>query len=688
MSPRARELALGALLLAGAAATLVAGLGALAQRYASREAVETRLERLLGRELALGGLTLRLSPTPTVHLHDVALGPDAQIGDLEVDLSDSALLAGRVEPDEIVARRARFTLVREADGSFGLGGGGGAPGGRGLPVLSQLEIEGSNVTWIDRTQPGLGPLEVDVERFALSDLAPGATASVELVAHPAGSTQGRVELAAHVGPLAAAPTLRGAPVSGTLRVHDFDAARVAPYLPASWQVALPQGGSFDLTAELGSRASGDFDARLDLGVRAPELRVGALALVGPARFVGNVTRRAGRVSARGERVEAAQARAAGLHALALTGTLGFADGFFDLALRPRTLRIDELELGSAYASGRLRPGDALELQRGALAADTARFRQLSGRDVAASFQVRDGVVEISDLRLTAGPAGQVSLRGRLQPGHPLKLNVDATLSDLDVLQLAAGRNDPLPTLVSGRVEVHGAWTGEPNWLAPLSGSGRVEARGGSMLGATLLPAIAGALVAAVPGSGLLPSRGRPPRETLLESATGTFAIRGGRLHTDDIQIVTGDYRVRGAGRMSHDLSLRLDGEAVLTSSGISLLGGLLRTSGLSHALRMPAIPIQIRGTLTQPVVSANVTSLPMATVRGLLGLPFRAGDAVVGVGGAGRSAVRGVGEAGGSAVRGVFGAGRRLLGLDSDSEEPAEPENAAPETQPAPSPTP
>jgi hypothetical protein len=679
MSSRVRKLALGALLLGGAGAALWFGLAELARHVASREAIEARLERMLGRDVRLGGASLSVWPLPAVQLEDVALEPGVQIGALEVDLSNSALLSGQFEPDEIVARRVRFTLERGEDGSFGFGGG-SSERERRLPVVSNLDIQDASVTWIDRSKPGLAPLELAVERFVLSDLAPGGTATLELVAHPARPTQARVELDARVGPLGEVPALRGAPVSGNLRARGVDVAWVAPYLPPEWDVELPSGGTFDLAATLGMRSGGDFDARVDLNLPASPFRVAPVQAVGPARFVGNVARRAGRLAVQGDRVEAAEVHAAGLHARELRGTLALADGAWELALRPRTLTVAGVDLSGVQVSGSLRPGAALQLSNGALRADAARFGRFSARRVTAAFAVRVGVVEISDLQLdTAG--GQVGLHGRIQPGTPPKLALDARFENLDVIQLTGERLEGVPTLISGRGQISGAWTGEGNWLAPLSGSGAIQAQGGTLFGATLLAEIARALIAAVPGTSVLPGRERPPRQTSLESVTAHWVVRDGRLRSDDISVVTGDYRARGAGRISHDGSLRIDGDVVLSSSGVALVGGLVRAGGLSQALRLPAIPIQVRGTLAQPEVRADVGSLPMASVRGLLGLPARAGDAVVGVGQAGGAAARGVGQAGGAAARGVGDAGRRVLGLGRRGESPPEPE---PEPTPEP----
>jgi hypothetical protein len=671
MSPRARRIALSGLLGAAALAAAFVGLTQLARRAFSREAVEARLERLMGRDLRLGSVQLRFGPTPGVRLEDVALAPDVRLGQVEVDLVDGALLEGRIELDEVAVRRAELTLVRAADGSLGVGRPGtGGPAGRGLPALASLEIEDARVTWIDESQPGLAPLRIDLQRLVLEDVAPGRTANVALLARLGDDgRRGEVSLHARLGPLGAGRQLGDAPGSLALVARGLDARIAAAYLPRGWDVRLARAGELDADVELERRAAGDFDARLDVILRAPALGVGPLELAGPARFVGTLARAGGRLSARGTRVEAAEAAAAGLHARDVRGSLSFAAGEITAELQPRSLELLEATLEGVTLSGVVRPGDALELRDGALRAETARRGRFAGQDLTASFRVRGGAVEVAELAFEAY-GGRVAQRGRIVPGTPPQLALDLAVEGVDLAALVGQSAEDDPTRLWAKAQVSGRWTGEENWLAPLAGSGTFRAEGGPLYGAVLLPVIARALVDAVPGSGLL-RRERPPRRTRLESAQGRFVLRAGRVVIEELVAVTGDYRVRGHGSLGHDGSLDFQGEVALTASGVDQLVGLLGSQRMERAIRPPAIPIRIRGTLAEPRAQANVSSMPRATVRGLVGLPERAADAVIGVG-----------EAGGSAVRGVFDTGRRILGLGR-REEPAGSEPDAPPEPPA-----
>jgi uncharacterized protein involved in outer membrane biogenesis len=676
MPPRARRLVLVALVAAGSLAAGLVGLGHVARRLASREAVQARLEALLGRDLRLGAAEIRLAPGPRIHLEDVDLGPGVQLGELDVDLADAALLQGRIELDELSARGVHLTLRRGRDGAIGLGA--GAPSR--LPALARVEIRDAHVTWIDESRPGLGPLELEVSRFELDDLAPGGTARLALVARVgADGSRGSLELEAQAGQLGPELSLGAAPGSLALVARGLDAALPAAFLPPAWSLRLEGAGELDVALELRRAADGALDGALDLALRGAALSRGALRAAAPMRLVGTLRRSGGELELRATRVEAAEAALGPLRARELAGTLGFARGELDAALRPAELEVAGARLETVSVSGRLRPGAPPDVRDGELRAERAALGRHSARDVEARFALHAETLEVEELRFDAW-GGRVVQRGRVQLGAPPRIALDLEAEDLDVAQLAGAAAEGEPTLLGGRAQASGPWTGEPNWLAPLSGQGRVRLRGGALYGAQLLRAITDALVAAVPGSGLVPGTRRAPRQTRLESAAASFAIRAGRIHSEDIDLVTGDYRVRGAGSLGHDGDVAIRANVVLSSPGVDLLATSVgSTRYLPRAFRSPAIPVVVTGTLARPAIRADTTSLPVATARGLLGLPERALDVVKGAGEVGGAAARGAGRAVGSAARGAVGAGRRLLGR-GEAEEP--------EAEPAPGPAP
>lgn len=659
MPPLARRLAILAL---AALAILAAGafaLGELARRLVSREALEARLSDLLGQQLALGEVETRLAPGPQIHLERVALEPGVQVDELDVDLSEAALVQGRIEPDELSARGVRLTLVRGRDGAIGVGSG----SGRRPPALASVEVRDAQVTWIDEARPALGALELAVSHFALDDLAPGRTARVALVASVApGGARGRLELEAEAGPLGANLALLSGPGSLALVAHGLDPALAAAYLPPAWDLRLEGAGAVDAALRLRRHSAGTLEGELDLALGGAALARRELRARAPIRLVGTLRRTNGELELRASRVEAAEAVVGGIRGFQVAGRLAYAKGEIDGALRPAALEIAGIRLDSVSISGRLRPGEPPAVKDGALRAERASLRRHAARDVAMRFALHAGTLAVEELRFDAW-GGRVAQRGRIELGAPPRIALDLEAEDLDLAALAGAAAAGEPTRLSGRAQVSGPWAGEDNWLAPLAGQGQVRLRGGTLHGARVLRAITDALVATVPGSGLVPGARRPPRQTRLESAKATFVVRHGRLASEDLDVVTGDFRMRGAGSLGHDGSVEIRAEVALTSPGVDqIASGVGSTRYLPRAFRLPSIPVTVSGTLAEPVIRADAAAMPTATVRGLLGLPSR-----------GLDVVKGAGEAASSAARGAVGAGRRLLGLGEGGETANEP---------------
>jgi hypothetical protein len=178
----------------------------------------------------------------------------------------------------------------------------------------------------------------------------------------------------------------------------------------------------------------------------------------------------------------------------------------------------------------------------------------------------------------------------------------------------------------------GRWTGEARWLDAMAGEGRLELRDGYMPSTRMLRAIGRALVGRVPGvSRTAAEDSGPISRTPLERGHIPFRIDDGRLHTDAFEFVTGDYHVSAHGSLDHELRVQLGGDATLTARG---LAKTLAFVSLPRAFRLPAIPIEASGPLDDLRFRADVSRVPMATLRGLGRLPGRATDAVRGAGGA------------------------------------------------------
>ena len=661
-----RRIALVFLLAAGALALLVVALGAVARKIVSPAAVEAQLEAQLGRDVDVRAVELRFAPTPQIHVEGLRLGPGLELDELDVDLDDRALLAGQLEFDDLAFRGVRLELVRRADGGFGLAG--SASGGPlGLPPVASLEVRDARVRVRDEALPGEPPLELHLDHLAVSDLAPGRTARIEAVAR-VGSGGGRLLLDAALGPLEARPAFAEAPGTLDLVARDVDAGVIAARLPASWRVALPGGGRLDAAVALRRTAAGDLAAKLDVSVRTPELDAGPLRIIGPARLVGELERNGGQLALRDTRLEAARAELDGLTVHEVRATVDGAFSELAVDVRMAGLGLRDAQLEDATLAGRLRAGPPLEIRDGELRAGTARFRQHAGRDLHAGFQLLPHELEIAELRLEAF-GGRVRQRGRVALGAPPELDFEIELEDVDLRALAGGVGEGEPVRTQARARISGAWTGEENWLAPLAGSGELRSSGGTLAGATITRAISDALRAAVPGAGNGEPRADTRRAAVLEKATASLAIEEGRIRSENLRVETSDYRLKGRGSLGHDGSLDVRSEVTLSSAGVDgVLAWLPVGPSARKSLRMPAIPVRITGSAGQPTARADVASMPLATLAGLLNVPSRA-----------KNLIKGAAEGAGAALRGGAGpAEPGALSADAPGDPSADPAAPAP----------
>jgi hypothetical protein len=309
-----------------------------------------------------------------------------------------------------------------------------------------------------------------------------------------------------------------------------------------------------------------------------------------------------------------------------------------------------------------RRGDAVAVEAGRLASERLSFAGRRGEDLRARFAFADDALEVESLDLRAYD-GTVHHAGRLVLGAVPSFDLRVEAAGVDagrLLGVAVEGADP--TLLEGEAAFRGQWTGDPNWLAPVRGGGRVVLRGGVLPSRDLFTAVTRALLRLVPGSSRLLRK--EPRLTRLEQLTSTFLIEAGRAHTDDLRVRTDNFRVSGRGSVGHDLDLDFGLEVALTTRGVHRAFALDRAGEqLRKATTLPAVPVQVTGPVGSLSYQADASRVPVATLRGVLGLPGRAGGVVRGAAGA-------AGDAAGAVGSGLLGGARRLRGNREPSESP------------------
>ena len=332
----------------------------------------------------------------------------------------------------------------------------------------------------------------------------------------------------------------------------------------------------------------------------------------------------------------------------------------DVALEGGGIEIAGVELaGRTTFAGRIRrAGDALGVEAGRLTAEGLSFGGRRGEALRAGFGLANGTVEIEFLDLRAYD-GTLHQAGRLVLGQVPEFDLRVEAAGVDARRLLGVAVEGAgPTLLEGEATVRGRWTGQPNWLEPVRGEGRVLLRGGVLPSQDLLIAVSRALLSLVPGSPTL-LRERP-RLARLERMTATFRAETGRVRTDDLRVWTDDFQVSGRGSVGHggDLDCRL--EVVLTGRGVGKAFVLALTNQqLRDAAKLPAVPVRVKGPAGSPSFQADVSSVPVALLRGVLGIPGRAGAAALGVVGTGRDAAGAVGGGVNRTVRRLRGGRER-----------------------------
>jgi hypothetical protein len=423
-----------------------------------------------------------------------------------------------------------------------------------------------------------------------------------------------------------------------LRLHDFAEGKIASYSLEARTGANGGGGSVTVRGAVGPLA---WEKPLDelpfsLELAAEAIDLASLAPYAPERW--RPIRAEGLLSAK----------------IAAEGPARAGSAQMALRLDGGGLELAGIELqGRSVLEGRIRRrGDVVTVESGQLTSETLSFADRRAEDLRARFAFADEALEIESLDLRAY-GGTLHHAGRFVLGEVPSFDLRLEVAGVDagrLLGVAVEGADP--TLLEGEIAVRGPWTDQPNWLEPVRGEGRVLLSGGVLPAQDLLTAVARSLLRFIPGSsGLL--RGSP-RFSRLEQVTSTFRIEGGRVHTDDLGMRSDDFGASGRGSVGHELDLDLSIDVALTTGGMEKVFALARTSShLSEAARLPAVPVRVTGPIGSPSFRADASGVPLATLRGVLGLPGRAGAAT-------RGAIGTVRDAAGAAGGGLLGGAQRL----------------------------
>jgi hypothetical protein len=292
-----------------------------------------------------------------------------------------------------------------------------------------------------------------------------------------------------------------------------------------------------------------------------------------------------------------------------------------------------LEGAAHFAGNLLRQGtEKLHLDDAMARAARAKWQGHQTESATATFSWAGDELRFETLAFRAY-GGLWNLSGATKLGDSPWIHVSGGFEDVSVLAFSARtKSEAAATQLASRGELELRWNPEAQQLEPLSGGGTLEARGGAFRGQKLLAAVAGGLLGAVPGLRGASQRVDPDTENPLRNGRGVFRVDAGRLRFDPLDLSTGDYDLDGSGWLAPDGSIDVRGDLTLTPAGVSKTTHRITASvPFKEAFRLPAVPVQIQGSLydwDSLEARADMKAIPVATLRGILGLPGRAGSLV------------------------------------------------------------
>ena len=639
--PRRRKLLWVASGVLGFFAVVLVAAALLLDRVLTPDLVAQRASALLGEPVRVEAVGVHLHPTLAIVLEGVSIGDAIAIGSAEVDLADGALLRGRVQPDEVEIERLRLQLVRDADGRLALVGRGSqdedAPAaGFRLPPRLRFEVREAEVEWLDRTLRDVPPVVVHLERLLLERGGENAAVALEGVAslegHGAGS---RVSVRGEVGPWEGGQPLSAQPLALDIEAESLDASWVLPYLPAEWNVHRVTARP-DATLRWRGRWSGECEVDVDVAWHDGIVDAEGLVLSGPSRLRAPLRRSHGAASLDGATFQASGANWGPVRARDVHLELDYAGGELAVGLHPGTIGVGALELEDdvriegrhTFREGRPHVRDAR------VRAGSGRLGGLPLDAVDGRFALAADILTVEELRFRVH-RGSVVQRGTLHLAQPLGLDFVTSFEGVDPFAFAGITPQPgaEPPRLDGEIALRGQRIVGARYLDPLEGAGHFRLEGGTMPTTGMLSAIGASLAALVPG--VARGEGAPAKLTRIQSLRAGVAVSGGRVHTEDLDLRTDDYRARGRGWIDETGRIGFDADVTLSPQGLEKALDLARVARATRkALRLPAIPVRMDGTLSDPQLRVNTRAVPMATLHAVLGVPSRAKNIVKGTAGA------------------------------------------------------
>jgi len=217
-----------------------------------------------------------------------------------------------------------------------------------------------------------------------------------------------------------------------------------------------------------------------------------------------------------------------------------------------------------------------------------------------------------------------------RPDDSVQLALDSNIEAMDLNALLSQKFPNFKDHIEGQLYFKARLRGESKnsaaWQDSLEGEGATQVRGGSFKNFNLVERVL-SKVTGLPGVPNLISSRVPTRysalfqrkDTPFETLAATFAVKQGRIYSDDLSLVTPDYSVRGEGSIGFDGTTKWDATLAMSAQFTQeLLKEHKNARYMVDRQGRLAVPFRLDGTLPYVQARPDLQRLAEGIQKGLL----------------------------------------------------------------------
>jgi hypothetical protein len=245
--------------------------------------------------------------------------------------------------------------------------------------------------------------------------------------------------------------------------------------------------------------------------------------------------------------------------------------------------------------------------RGKVDIAEGRLKNVSFQNLLANLSLIDGLLKSDHSLTTFGGTIQGHMQANLAQAKP-DYNLDLKLADINAGNIVNAFTSA-PNILFGLLNTDLQFTGKGfDWDAistTLTGTGKLQLSDLKITSLDLMPKLAKGLgaVSAVTGFSIPDDLA----DRSFDAMKATLRVKQGKIYSDDLKLWGPDLELLGKGFLGLDQSLQFDGAALL-------MGKLAQSFGKKASFLLDQegrirLPVAIQGTVTQPKITLNESSL-------------------------------------------------------------------------------